>query len=209
MYFDIETLPADAEQQKILKKVFDKKKAKYPKMRMSYEEFLGYTNFSGAFGRICCIAYAIDDGEIQVLSGNELEMLKKFWQIAKDIDLYVGFNILDFDLRFLYQRSVILKIRPSQNISFRRYQNSPIYDLMHEWTKWSGRISMDELAHALGLESSKKNIDGSQVFEYYQKGKLKEICDYCKEDVRLTRQIYRRLNFEDADVAGQDISTLF
>jgi predicted PolB exonuclease-like 3'-5' exonuclease len=80
---------------------------------------------------------------------------------------------------------------------------------MHEWTKWSGRISMDELAHALGLESSKKNIDGSQVFEYYQKGKLKEICDYCKEDVRVTRQIYHRLNFEDAGDEGQDVSTLF
>ncbi len=67
---------------------------------------------------------------------------------------------------------------------------------MWEWSKWQYKISMDELAHALGLQSSKKDLDGSKVHAYYQKGKYQEIQSYCNADVELTRKIYKRMNWE-------------
>jgi predicted PolB exonuclease-like 3'-5' exonuclease len=55
---------------------------------------------------------------------------------------------------------------------------------------------LDELAHDMGLASSKKDLDGSKVHEYYKKGKLKEIEKYCNADVELTRQIFKKMMFE-------------
>jgi len=197
LFFDIETLPADQDKHEILKELYEYKRSKGRMRKVSFEEFLEETNFGGAFGRIFCICYAINNGRIKTITGDEKEILKKFWQIAKDVDLLVGHNILDFDLIFIQQRSIILGIKPSVEISFRRYQASPVYDIMHEWDKW-GRdfISMNELAKALGIPSSKDKMDGSDVYQYYKDGKHQEIIDYCCKDVEVVRAIYKKMNFE-------------
>jgi hypothetical protein len=70
-----------------------------------------------------------------------------------------------------------------------------VYDTMRAW--WFGarrHVSLDDVAWALGLESSKtEEVEGSRVFELYYAGKLKEIRQYNLNDVRLTRKIYERL----------------
>jgi predicted PolB exonuclease-like 3'-5' exonuclease len=83
-------------------------------------------------------------------------------------------------------------------LSFARYRSEPIYDAMHEWNQWGygKNVSLDSLARALGVPTSKGKMDGSEVFAYYKKGKLKEICDYCNADVEVTRKIYKRMQFE-------------
>jgi predicted PolB exonuclease-like 3'-5' exonuclease len=110
--------------------------------------------------------------------------------------LFVGHNILDFDLRFMYQRSVIHQIRPSRELPFGRFHNDPIFDTMHEWSRWGREsISLDRLSRALSIPSPKENVDGAKVYPYYRAGRLEEICDYCKRDVDSVRQVYRRLTF--------------
>ena len=89
---------------------------------------------------------------------------------------------------------------PTQNLSFARYRNDPIYDIMWEWRKWGKdpTISLDDLAKALGIASSKGGeIEGKNVWEAYQKGRIAEICDYCKKDVEVTRAIYRKMVFAE------------
>ena len=107
---------------------------------------------------------------------------------------------MDFDLRFIYQRSIILQIKPTKELSFARYRNYPIYDTLREWQKWhmssNGYDSLDALAQAMDIPSPKDNIDGSQVYAYYQAGKLKEIYEYCKRDVDTTRRVYKKMIFE-------------
>ncbi len=198
IYFDIETLPAPESKQEILKKIHENKKKKKTKYSQKYQEFFEKTTFDGAFGRIFCIAYAINDEEIKALVGDEKEILKKFWDLAKDANLFIGHNILEFDLPFIMQRSIILQVKPSRDISLRKYSNNPVFDTMHEWTKWSfgKNCSMDYLAHAMGLQTSKDELDGSQVYSYYQKGKYDDIVKYCKKDVKLNREIYKRIAFE-------------
>lgn len=39
-------------------------------------------------------------------------------------------------------------------------------------------------------------MDGSEVWEYFKKGKIKEICEYCKRDVEVNREVYKRMVFE-------------
>jgi len=76
----------------------------------SFDEYFRQTSFQGEFGRIFCIGYAINGQPAEVLTGDEKNILIDFWQIAKDIDLFVGHNIMDFDFRFIYKRSIILGV---------------------------------------------------------------------------------------------------
>lgn len=197
IYLDIETLPAGEELTAILKDIYSrKKKTKYtPK---TFEEFVETTGLDGSYGRIACISYAIDDQPVTTLFGDEKKMLQDFWQIAKDIDLFIGFNIMDFDLRFIYQRSIILRVKPTKDLNFARYRNFPIFDIMCEWSKWNlqSRISLHALSQVLGLKSSKEGgIEGKDVAKAYKAGRIKEICQYCERDVAVTRQIYKKMLF--------------
>lgn len=197
LFFDIETLPADEKDYIKLKKIYSKKKKKGQKVG-TFEEFTEATGLDGTWGRIFCIGYAIDDEPVMCLSGDEKKMLEKFWEIARDMDLFIGFNNLDFDIPFIIQRSVILGVKPSRAISMRRYSSDTVYDIMQEWTFWSTRksVSLEALALALGFPSPKTNLQGSRVHEYYLKGKYKEIEKYCGADVDTTRKVYKKLVFE-------------
>ena len=67
---------------------------------------------------------------------------------------------------------------------------------MRHW--WLGdrraRVSLDDIAWALGIESSKTaEVEGSKVFDLYQAGKLAAIREYNLNDVRVTRKVYERM----------------
>ena len=197
LFLDIETLPAESEKHKTLKEIFDKRITD-GKTVTDFEDFVAQTTFDGAFGRICCISYAFNDEKPVSLSGDEKDIIIEFWKVAKQAELFIGFNLLNFDLRFIYQRSVIYNILPSIDLNFARFRNFPIFDVMQEWNKWDTRatISLDTLAKALGIPSSKGGkVEGKNVAQAYVDGRIKEICEYCEKDVEVTRKIYKRLTF--------------
>ena len=197
LFLDIETIPAEEEKHKLLKEIYDRDLDRGKKLS-EWEDYLAETNFDGAFGRICCISYAINDNNPVSLSGDETEILKKFWEIAREADLFIGFNLLNFDLKFIYQRSMIHGIRPSIDLNFARYKNFPIFDVMQEWNKWDMRssISLHKLAKALNIPSPKDGeIEGKDVGQAYKEGRIKKICEYCQRDVEATRTIYKKLTF--------------
>jgi len=199
LFLDIETLPASGEQMQIIKDFFEEyqKKAGKKTKEMSFDEFYRNTSFTGEFGRIFCIGYAIDDQSVNCLSGDEKKILEDFWQIAKSAELFIGHNVMEFDLRFIYKRSIIHRIKPTQELSFARYRNFPIFDTMKEWEKWgSTGASLHRLALALGIQSPKNGgIDGSKVYDFFLAGETEKIIEYCKRDVETTREIYKRITF--------------
>lgn len=202
LFFDIETIPAEEAKHGILREIHKKKVADGKNVSAKFEEYLLATSFDGSFGRIVCIGYAIDDKPAEIFCDTEEKMLKDFWDVAKEANLFIGFNCMDFDLRFIYQRSIINKVSPTKNLSFRRYFHDPIFDVMYEWSKWNMKslISLDTLAKALGVESSKgEGIEGKDVWNAFQKGKIDEICEYCKRDVDVTRQIYHKMTFGEQE----------
>ena len=163
------------------------------------ESIIKRLSLSALTATILCLGYAIEppiDEPTNLLTGDETEILRGFWSLAADAALFVGHNLLDFDLRFIYQRSLINQIKPSREISFSRFRSSPVFDTMHEWTKW-GRdfVKLDVLAKALHLPSPKTAMDGSKVYEYHKAGRQAEIYEYCKRDVETVRMIYHRMTF--------------
>ncbi len=206
LFFDIETLPAPGDKMDLIKSFWEdsrkKSGTKEIKGANDFDTFFRNTSFQGEFGRICCIGYATDNNSAECLSGGEKDILQKFWDIAKDADLFIGHNVMDFDFRFIYKRSIILGVRPSRNLNFARYRSDPIFDTMKEWEKWGAQgTSLHKLSIALGIASPKEEgIDGSKVYDYFLAGKLDDICKYCMRDVDATRKVYKRMTFDNTDV---------
>ena len=195
-FMDIETVPTD--------RSLEENGLLGSQMQLDEADLIKKLSLSAATAKILCLCYAIEppvNAEVQVLEGEETDIIKSFWKIAVDCNLFVGHNILDFDLRFIYQRSIIHQIKPSRDLPFARFRNAPIFDTMQEWSKWGREhASLDLLSKALSIPSPKENLDGSKVYPYYRAGRIADIVNYCKCDVDSVRQVYRRLTF--AKVAG-------
>jgi len=186
LFFDIETIPVEKNRRDEVEAITKK----------PYEQ----TSLNGNFGRIFCIGYIKEPPKIEkasIIKGSEKEILTEFWQLARDVDLFIGQNVMDFDLRFIYKRSVIHDIKPTRELSFARYRQEPIYDTMREWEKWTtgNYTSLDVLAKIFGFPTSKDKMDGSMVYDFYLKKRYDEIYHYCQKDVELTRKIYYKMNF--------------
>ncbi|RLC33159.1 MAG: DEAD/DEAH box helicase, partial [Deltaproteobacteria bacterium] len=92
-------------------------------------------------------------------------------------DHVVGFNIKRFDYQVL------------SGYSDFDFQILPTLDILEDVHKHLGyRLSLDNLARAtLGTE---KSADGLQALRWWKQGKLREIIEYCTQDVRVTRDLY-------------------
>jgi hypothetical protein len=207
VFLDIETLPPDERAPRAIS-------SDGP---VADEEFRGLA-LDGDWGRVLAIGLVVERDGVEVHRGllgrerrtrrfhlDEARTLRAFWKLLRGFDprrdLVVGHNVFDFDLLFLYKRSVIRRVRPSVELSFARYRSRPIFDTMHEWERWKWQrryVSLDELARVLGLESSKcEGMDGSKVYEKFCAGCHDEIARYCMRDVELVRQVYYRMVFEE------------
>jgi len=95
----------------------------------------------------------------------------------KAADLVVGFNVLGFDYEVL---------RGYTDCPLKRL---PTVDMLAEIYRTLGfRLSLDTLANAtLGLN---KSADGLQAIRWWQQGRIKELMEYCQNDVDVTRQLY-------------------
>src|SRR5437763_1344931 len=141
-------------------------------------------------------AFGIDtDGNEQ----DEAQALKDFLALMSDFDsecdLLVGHNIIGFDLPFIFQRCLVNNITVKPFVDLSEFRVAGVYDTMRGW--WLGgrnRVGLDDIAWALGIESSKTGeVEGSKVFDLYQAGKLAEIREYNLNDVRVTRKVYERM----------------
>jgi len=113
-----------------------------------------------------------------------------------ECDEIVGHNIIEFDLPFIFQRCVANNIPVRPFVSLSDYNVRGVIDTMRLWCCGDrrGRASLDDIAWALGIESSKtEDVEGSRIFDLYRAGRLPEIRAYNLNDVRVTRKVYERI----------------
>jgi Predicted 3'-5' exonuclease related to the exonuclease domain of PolB len=130
---------------------------------------------------------------------HEKEALSQFLSLMNSFDSetdeIVGHNIIGFDLPFIFQRCLVHCLSAPPFVDLRDYHVRGVFDTMHHWWLSARRyVSLDDIAWALGIESSKTaEVEGSKVFELYQAGRLAEIREYNLNDVRVTRKVYERM----------------
>jgi DNA polymerase elongation subunit (family B) len=137
-----------------------------------------------------------EDGNEQEEKKALIDYLNFMESFDPEVDQLVGHNIISFDLPFIFQRCLVHCIPAQPFVKLSEYNVRGVFDTMHQW--WLGdrrsRVSLDDLAWALGIESSKSaDVEGSKVFDLYQAGKLAQIREYNLNDVRVTRKIYERM----------------
>lgn len=171
------------------------------------KEAVAKTALDGTYGQIVCIGYAFDDGKAVTVAGDdEAQLLRLFFDdlqeeysthSASKLPTFIGHNLTDFDLRFIFHRAVINKVKPPMcfPINAKSWEES-IFDTMKYWAGYKGFISLDRLCKALGMEGKGTEFTWEDVFPAYLRGDFISIGDYCKGDVNKTRDVYKRLTFQ-------------
>lgn len=168
------------------------------------------TAFDATRGQICVIGFSFDGEEPESLQIKEPEdearILRTFFERlairykATNMrrPIFVGHNLVNFDLPFIYRRAVILGIQPPAFLPINPSPyNEYVFDTMLQWAGSKGRISMQNLCEALGIPGKETDgdIDGSKVTDFYLNGQIDDVAKYCRGDIYRTRAMYDRLTF--------------
>ena len=108
---------------------------------------------------------------------------------------FIGHNIT-FDLKFIWQRCVILGICPNFSLPFTGRHASHFHCTMQAWAGYGGRISQDRLCKALGMPGKADGIDGSKVWDCVKSGDTASVLAYNVNDVETVFELYRRQTFK-------------
>lgn len=174
------------------------------------EEAVARTSLNGTYGHICCVGFAFNDEAAQTVSWplqhkDETEMLRylaTFLSTTNRVPTIVGHNVASFDIRFLWQRAMILGVRmPAWFPRDPKPWSTEVFDTMIAFAGQREFISMDNLCFALGI-SGKTDIDGSMVGKLFADGQHQTIADYCRDDIERTRKIHRKMMIALGEVAA-------
>jgi hypothetical protein len=166
------------------------------------------------FGKIICISCGCLQGTgenrklvIKSFSGDDehklltdfADMLQKW---SGDAEKFLcAHNGKEFDYPYLCRRMIInsVAIPEALKIAGRKPWEVRHLDTMELWKfgDYKSFTSLNLLAAALGVPSSKDDIDGSQVYSvYYKEKNLERIVEYCQKDVTTLTQVLLRFHCE-------------
>jgi predicted PolB exonuclease-like 3'-5' exonuclease len=167
------------------------------------------TSFDGGVGHVFCIAYAIGDGDPRVLyqptlsRENEIATLEVFFRDlaqAGHVQL-VGHNIVGFDIGFLWKRAMVLGVKPPFNFPRNpKPWSEMVCDTMTLWdSQQRAGGSMDRICRLLGI-TGKDGFSGADVWPAIKRGEFERVAEYCKDDVRRTREMHKRMTFSTSTI---------
>ena len=212
LFIDIETVPQqefwiDVDEK--TQSLYDKKTIFQRKAEQSSEEF--YYERAGIlaeFGKIVCISCGIvsDLGKIKITSfasSNEYKLLTDFNELLRSEYfngnvIFCAHNGKEFDFPYIARRMIINQIELPNPLKL--FGKKP-WEILHldtlelwKFGDYKNFTSLDLLAHILGIESPKNDIDGSQVaYVYYKEKKLERIKKYCEKDVETLIKVFLKL----------------
>ena len=219
LYFDIECIPtgspSDVEMPEITapgnykdpKKITEYIERKEIEQDASRDKLFRDRCFDALTGEIISIAWAIGDDAIQTTG---------CWNLSREFDLiqdffdrvvfgypthkrlfvrWIGHNILKFDLPYLWQRCVLLNIKPPFLIPKNaRSGGDHVFDTMIEWgnqydkSTWK---SQSVLAKAFGLEP--QETGGADVYDQWLAKDYEAIRTHNILDVEEVRILHKRM----------------
>ncbi len=122
---------------------------------------------------VVCI-YDYKEDSYQCFFQDELNQL---WKILESTDMLIGYNSDHFDIPLLN------KYFPGDLTQIKSL------DIMKEIQNSLGRrIKLDTIAEATLGEG--KSAHGLQAIKWWQEGKYQEVAEYCKQDVKVTKEIF-------------------
>lgn len=160
------------------------------------------------FGRVCVVGYAERVGTKVVTSDDflaensdeaERDLLTAFWERVRARDRLATFNGAGFDIPFILRRSWLLGVKPTRMFETVAWKcstgetNHTDVRLVLSLGDKKAKGTMD-LFGKLKLGRGKTDgMDGSQVWEYWQAGRVDEVRQYCMDDCAVTLELLESL----------------
>ena len=123
----------------------------------------------------CAVTYSTAKNDFTVYWEQDVPALLAELKSATKV---IGFNLQFFDYKVLQPYSSQIRLA-----------SIPTLDMLLDLQKTLGfRVSLDSLASAsLGAA---KTADGVQSVEWFRRGELDKVAEYCKADVDITRRVF-------------------
>lgn len=217
LFLDIETVPRFPDYSSLpedWKQLWDTKSVSLIKHHegQTSETLYPRAGIYAEFGKIVCISCGVLQGNgvqrkiiIKSFAGHDekillqqfMDMLNKW--MAGEPKYLCAHNGKEFDFPYLCRRMIInsLPVPAVLNISGKKPWEVNHLDTLELWKfgDFKSYTSLNLLAHSLGIQTPKDDIDGSMVWEVYWKEKnLQRIVTYCQKDVVTVAQIFLRMN---------------
>ncbi len=123
----------------------------------------------------------------------ERELLRDFWRIVAGRVTLVGYNILEFDLRMLFRRSLYLNV-PAPAIQIDKYRHPTVVDLMQilSYGDRSKYRTLEFYLHRMSIEHD-HSIGGAEIPGLVAAGEWSKVESHCRADVLGTVKLARRM----------------
>ena len=154
-----------------------KEQEHYAKAKAARDEFIAKAALRPETGSVIAIGLCYGDSdEVIVLSGDESEILRNFWQVylrcATSGHRMVGWNSNDFDVPFCVKRSWKLGVRiPGNLFGDTGRLDRTFVDLMKSYCcgVYGERVSLDTASkHILGKGKSDQEVTGADFWKFWQ-----------------------------------------
>ncbi|MEK6578268.1 MAG: ribonuclease H-like domain-containing protein [Bdellovibrionota bacterium] len=122
------------------------------------------------------VACAYDSKTDRFLAFRENE-IKSLIELCEE-RLIVGYNVRGFDLPVMVPYGLKLK-------------GLDVFDIMYDIQTLTRQQFLKLEAVARGTLGTGKSADGLMAVEWWKKGEVQKIIDYCKQDVKVTRDIFQ------------------
>ena len=143
------------------------------------------------------------NGDHISFTGSEGDMLQGYWDVIdktrhmQNSASYLTFNGKKYDVPLLMARSAFHGIKPSLDVSTRRYEMFPHCDLYEVLqVDYKNFKSLDFYCKYFGIPSPKNDFEASMVYEAYKNGGedgLKKIVSYCFDDCEALFKLFYKV----------------
>jgi len=217
LFLDIETVSASSNFQELndrFKELWTKKAAVINRAqdRPIDELYFEKAGIYAEFGKIVVIGIGMISFKDEVTGfrakafagHDEKQVLSEFNEFVNTkLDpskvLLCAHNGKEFDFPYLSRRMLVhgLEIPEPLQLSGKKPWEVKHLDTLEMWKfgDFKSFTSLDLLAALFDIPTSKGDIDGSKVNEYYhQKNELEMIAEYCKRDVEVLAKLYLKIS---------------
>lgn len=214
LFFDIECVRKNKELDEnskefelYRKKIRDRNTDELPTIEHTKDHYRKQGALRFGYNKIVTIGVGyVRAGEVYIkaLVGTEEEILKQFFNITKTFKYISGFNIMYFDIPLCIlnasQYFDVTEYLPEcfNTVLKKSWNLDKIIDLIDVKGTHYANMSLDEMLYHFGLDSSKTDIDGSQVSEAWYQGHEEKVIEYVKQDVFQTVNLFSKMQFKQA-----------
>ena len=212
LHIDIETLPAlymtPAERQAYayahVPKTYKKPESIAKWVRDNTEEQWRRTSLDPLYGITWMVGVAVNGHDPEVLIGDPDDPGKVLHALSEYVGMvyerhgaptWVGKSCRRFDLPWLAQHALLYgcgSLSATLMDVLAYPYDKRVEDVSELWPSQK-RLSLDPMAGWLGVGGKSEGMHGSKVYDAYLAGDTQKVAEYCIQDVRSTRDVWRRL----------------